>query len=91
MNGKTVQTSSNLDEKIDKTLDMFKEMSVDDLEAMADAISKFYEENDIKVVPQATYEIWLVLPLIFYDKLAKMRGVNHNMRLISCKKSEVVE
>ena len=59
MNGKTVQTSSNLDEKIDKTLDMFKEMSVDDLEAMADAISKFYEENDIKVVPQATYEIWL--------------------------------
>ena len=59
MEGNKIETSASFDEKISKTLDMFKEMSVEDLESMQEAIKAFYEENDIIVVPQATYEIWL--------------------------------
>ena len=59
MNGSQMQSSANLDQKIEKTIEMLKEINVEELNSMQEAIEKFYEENDIKVVPGAKYEIWL--------------------------------
>ena len=59
MKGNKLETSSNLDEKMNKAVEKLKEVGVENLDSMKEAINKFYEENDIKVVPQATYEIWL--------------------------------
>ena len=59
MRGKNLRTSKNYAQKVDNTLNMFKEIRIDNLDEMEETIKSYYKENKIIVVPQASYEIWL--------------------------------
>ena len=59
LNGSVIETSSNLDEKAQNALNEIKELSIDGLKSHYEQLKEYYEENNIKVVSGAVYEIWL--------------------------------
>ena len=59
INGNSIETTSNLDDKAQQALDEIKELDTLGLHSHYDQLKAYYEENKIIVVSGAKYEIWL--------------------------------
>jgi|GEM_PF-6031310 len=59
VNGNSIETTSNLDDKAQQALAEIKELDTLGLHSHYDQLKKYYEDNNIIVVSGAKYEIWL--------------------------------